>query len=181
VLSSSDGSPDAGDVAVRRARPGDAAAIAAAWLDAGRYYADMDERRFRVPSESGLEEWFSKLLSKEPGDDEVRLVVEIDGDVVGDLKASIARPDEEASFELMRDVGEVVLRIDALAVSEADRRRGAGTALMRSVEAWGRERDATPVFLSTTIDSPLSVPFYDHLGYERVSVGFWKALPRDRS
>ena len=161
---------------VRAARPEDAEAIAEAWLDAGRYYAAFDPRRYRVPSEAGLAEWLSDLLGKPRADEELWLAAEADGRVVGDITASLSRPAPDARFQMMRHVGEVVLRIDSLVVREADRRRGAGTALMRAAEAWGRERGAASIFLNTDMRSPLSVPFYEHLGLEAVSVGFWKPL-----
>jgi GNAT superfamily N-acetyltransferase len=162
--------------AVRAARPGDAEAIAAAWLDAGRYYAAFDPRRFQVPSEPGLIDWFAGMLAEPRKENEVWLVAESDGRVVGDLTASLSAPIADVRFQMMRDVGEVVLRIESLAVRDGDRRRGAGTALMRAAEAWGRERGATVVFLTTDRRSPLSVPFYEHLGLEPVSLGFWKHL-----
>ena len=161
---------------VREALPTDAGAVSAAWLDAARYYEALDSRRFRVPSDAGIVDWLSGLLERERGEDELWIVVEIGGRVVGDLIASLARPSTDAAFQLMRDLGETVLRIDALAVLETDRRRGAGTALMRAAEAWGRERGATRTFLTTAARSELSIPFYEHLGYEQVSVGLWKLL-----
>ena len=161
---------------VRAARPEDAEAIAEAWLDAGRYYAAFDPRRYQVPSEDGLAEWLSGLLGKPRADDELWLAADSGGRVVGDITASLSRPAPDARFQMMRHVGEVVVRIDSLVVREADRRRGAGTALMRAAEAWGRERGAASIFLNTDMRSPLSVPFYEHLGLEAVSVGFWKPL-----
>jgi GNAT superfamily N-acetyltransferase len=110
-------------------------------------------------------------------DDEIWFVVEDAGRVVGDLKARIDRPGPGAEHELMRDVGEPMLRVDSLVVLESDRRQGAGTTLMTAAEDWARERGATRAFLTTAIDSPIAVPFYeDRMRYERVSLGFWKLL-----
>jgi GNAT superfamily N-acetyltransferase len=163
--------------AVRSARPEDAEALAKAWLDAGRYYSTMDPRRFRVPESHGLPASMAEALAGKRDDDEIWLVVEDSGRAVGDLKARIDRPAPGAEHELMRDVGEPILRVDSLAVLESDRRRGAGTALMTAAEDWARQRGATRAFLTTAIDSPVAVPFYeDRMRYERVSLGFWKLL-----
>jgi GNAT superfamily N-acetyltransferase len=163
--------------AVRSARPEDAEALAHAWLDAGRYYSIIDPRRFRVPESRGLSASMADDLAGERDDDEIWLVVEDAGRVVGGLTARIDRPAPGAEHELMRDVGEPVLRVNSLVVLESDRRRGAGTALMTAAEDWARRRRATRAFLTTAIDSPIAVPFYeDGMRYERVSLGFWKLL-----
>jgi len=161
---------------VRDARPSDARDLARAWIDAGRYYAALDPRRFQVPYETGLVDWLARALARPREENEIWLVVEIGERIVGDVVASLAAPAADAEYQLMRDVGETVLRIDAVAIAEADRRRGAGTELMRAAEAWGRERGASRVFLTTDLRSDLSIPFYERLGFERVSVGFWKSL-----
>jgi GNAT superfamily N-acetyltransferase len=137
----------------------------------------IDPRRFRVPESRDLTASMAKDLAEERDDDELWLVVEDAGRVVGDLKARIDRPAPGAEYELMRDVAEPILRVDALAVLEADRREGAGTALMTAAEDWARERGATRAFLTTAINSPIAVPFYEErMRYERVSLGFWKLL-----
>jgi hypothetical protein len=44
-------------------------ALAEAWLDAGRYHAALDARRFQVPEEVGLATWLSDLLAEPRGHD----------------------------------------------------------------------------------------------------------------
>jgi hypothetical protein len=41
------------DLAIRATRAGDAAALAEAWVEFGRYYQNLDPARFRVPREEG--------------------------------------------------------------------------------------------------------------------------------
>jgi GNAT superfamily N-acetyltransferase len=56
------------------------------------------------------------------------------------------------------------------------RRHGVGRLLMAAAERWGTERGATSVHLDTWVDSALSVPFYESLGYRRRSITFEKRL-----
>jgi hypothetical protein len=64
-----------------------------------------------------------------------------------------------------------------LIVTEDGRRGGAGTELMRAVEAWGIERGAAEAFVISYAHSPTSVPFYEQrMGYERQTTGYWKPL-----
>jgi ribosomal protein S18 acetylase RimI-like enzyme len=76
----------------------------------------------------------------------------------------------------VREVGVRRLSVDALAVAERFRRQGVGRMLMEAAERWGRRRGAELVVLDTWIDSPLSVPFYDALGYRRRQIKFDKPL-----
>jgi GNAT superfamily N-acetyltransferase len=162
---------------VRPARPGDAADLARNWLDAARHYAELDADTFQVPAADGLVEWFGELLGRPPSDDAVWLVAEVDGRVVGDVVGRLEPPVEDAARQLLRDLGRVRLRVDALGVETAYRRRGVGARLMRAVEEWGRAKGAVRSVLTTYGASPLSVPFYERgMGYQRRSIVFEKRL-----
>jgi GNAT superfamily N-acetyltransferase len=80
----------------------------------------------------------------------------MDSRVVGDVAARLEPPVEDAPRQLLRDLGRVRLRVDALAVAEAYRRRGVGARLLRAVEEWGRARGAVRSVLTTYGASPLS-------------------------
>jgi GNAT superfamily N-acetyltransferase len=66
--------------------------------------------------------------------------------------------------------------VNSLGVLSSHRRRGIGTALMAAAEEWLRARGAGVVVLNTYLRSPESVPFYDSIGYERVSIVFERRL-----
>jgi ribosomal protein S18 acetylase RimI-like enzyme len=83
---------------------------------------------------------------------------------------------ETAGWQSVREVAEARLFVNALAVATAHRRAGVGRALMEAAEDWGRRRGATSVQLDTWNESPLSVPFYESLGYRRRSIRFHKPL-----
>jgi GNAT superfamily N-acetyltransferase len=162
---------------VRPAQAGDAAGLARNWLDAARHYAELDADAFQVPAADGLVEWFEELLGRPRSDDAAWLVAEVDGRVVGDVVARLEPPVEDAPRQLLRDLGWVRLRVDALAVAEAYRRRGVGARLLRAVEEWGRAKGAVRSVLTTYGASPLSVPFYEQgMGYRRRSIVFEKRL-----
>ena len=55
------------EVEIRVARGGDGEALAACWVEFGRYYAELDPLRFRVPNADGLAEWFEDRIDQPHG------------------------------------------------------------------------------------------------------------------
>ncbi|HKF77840.1 MAG TPA: GNAT family N-acetyltransferase [Candidatus Dormibacteraeota bacterium] len=166
-----------GEITVRPQRPGDGARLARAWLDAGRYYAELAPDTFQVPRLEGLEEFMDRdgTISDEP--DVLQLVAEVGGRVVGAAAARIEAPVEGAEYQLQRQFAETRLFVDAVIVEEAHRRSGVGQRLMAALEEWGRERGATVSLLDTYPESALSLPFFtERMGYGRRSVRLWKRL-----
>ena len=164
-------------LAVRPARPSDAADLARNWIDGARHYVELDADAFQVPPIDGLVAWFEELLQRPRSEDAVWLVAEVDGRVVGDVAARLERPTEDAARQVLRDLGRVRLYVDSLGVEAAYRRLGVGAQLMHAVEEWGRDRGAVRSVLTTYHASPLSVPFYEQgMGYERRSIVFEKRL-----
>jgi len=164
-------------VVVRDARPGDGDGIARAWLTVGEYYADLDPEHFQVPEIRGLAELFEKGIGR-GGDDALELVAELDGRVVGCLFARLERPDENASSQFVREQSWIRVAVDGLVVDRPVWRRGVGTALLKA-ETWARDRGAELVRLDTYAGSPVSVPFYERMGYARRSFVFQKRLPHE--
>jgi GNAT superfamily N-acetyltransferase len=163
-------------VSVRGARPGDGSAITRVWLSAACYYADLDPAHFQVPSAEGLTGLFETAISC-GGGEALQLVAELEGRVVGWLKARVQRPDCDAGVELAREHGWTRLLVEVLIVDGGQWRRGAGTALLQQAEAWGRDKGAEVVRLGTYAHSPVAVRFYEqHMGYTRRAVIFQKRL-----
>jgi GNAT superfamily N-acetyltransferase len=164
-------------IVVRPARPGDGAGLAQSWLDAASYYATLDPELFQVPTSQGLAEWFEQLLARPRPPDTIWLVAEVVGQAVGDINARLDRPITDAARQLVREVGQLRVFVNALGVQAAYRGRGVGTRLLEAVEAWGRQQGATLISLDTFIESPLSVPFYEQrMGYQRRAIIFQKRL-----
>ena len=128
------------------------------------------------PSADGVAESFEAGLGT-GGEDELRLVADLDGQVAGWLTARVEHPAPGAARQMVREPGWTRLHIDALLVDQAVWREGTGTALLTAAEAWGRDRGAEVVRLDTYADSPVSVPFYERrMGYQRRSIVFQKWL-----
>jgi GNAT superfamily N-acetyltransferase len=157
---------------IRPPRAGDGAGMARCWIDAGRHYIGVDQTRFQVPEEAGLDQWFEASLAR-AADDRAVFVAEADGEVVGFCGAHFEPPTTEPWRQLQRDLARGRIFVDALAVREAQRRSGVGSALMRAAEKWGRARGATLLLVDSFADGPTSTPFYEQrMGYRRRSIRF---------
>jgi GNAT superfamily N-acetyltransferase len=150
--------------------------MARVWLSAAAYYASLDPAHFQAPSAGGLAGQFEGVIGR-GGRDVLQLVAELDGRVVGWLSARVQRPGRDAAMELAREHGWTRLMVEVLIVGRDQWRRGAGTALLETAEAWGRGRGAEVVRLGTYAHSPVAVGFYEqHMGYARRSIIFQKRL-----
>src|SRR5207253_4376667 len=76
--------------------------------------------------------------------------------------------------EVREGVGGGRAEIGGVGGRERVRRHGSGRVLVEAAERWGREHGASLFFLDTYVMSPLSVPFYERLGYARRSIRFVK-------
>jgi GNAT superfamily N-acetyltransferase len=161
---------------LRDARPGDGAALVALHEEMGSYYADLAPRHFRRPNVDGLVGDLDREL-RESSDDQLVLVAEVDGDIVGALWAALVRPQADAERQIERDTTRLRVHIDYLITSTAHRRQGVAAQLVEAAEAWGRARGAVVAEASTYRASPLSFPFWTRrMGYEERSVNLRKSL-----
>jgi GNAT superfamily N-acetyltransferase len=165
------------EILIRPERPGDGEGLARVWLDNAKYHAELAPDLFQVPEDTGLAEWMETKIAPAPPADRLSLIAEVDGRLVGFMSARLLEPMEEAERQVVGEVGETRLVINALGVERSHWRQGVGTKLMKAAEDWGRERGATLVCLDTWVESPVSVPFYERrLGYERRQIAFRKRL-----
>jgi GNAT superfamily N-acetyltransferase len=164
-------------IIVRSPRPGDGAQLARAWLEAGRYYAELAPETFQVPETEGLADYMERGWKPSDDPDLHELVAEIQGRVVGAATARIERPLDSARFQLQRQFAETRMVVDVVFVEEAFRRMGVGAGLMAALEEWGRDRGATVALLDTYPESALSLPFFqERMGYVRRSIRLWRRL-----
>lgn len=161
---------------IRASLPSDAPVLAQIWRQAAEFYADMDPAAFQIPALKGLVDWFEELLAEAPVDTACILVAEVEGHVVGAIDAVLHEASDDAHRQMVRSLGETRVIVNNLMVARSARRAGVGRALMGAVEDWGKQRGAILVTLDTYSKSPVSVPFYERLGYARHAIVFQKRL-----
>jgi GNAT superfamily N-acetyltransferase len=163
---------------IRGTRAGDGPGCAAVWQDVGRFFAGINPDLFRVPGSEGLGDWFEELNAKLRDDDSwLQLVAVADGEIAGQLGASLHEPMVAAERQVQSDFSRRRLFINSLGVRSQQRRSGVGTALMLAAEQWGRSQGAEVVLLDTDLDNPTSMPFYgDRMGFTARAVQFRKEL-----
>jgi GNAT superfamily N-acetyltransferase len=77
---------------------------------------------------------------------------------------------------VIKELGRTRVYVDHLRVDPPVRRRGVASELLEAVERWGREHGAAMIALDTYVDSPVSVQFYEAVGYRRTSIVFGKPI-----
>lgn len=163
-------------VVIREARRTDAPGLVRAWRDAGRFAVETDAIAFQVPVEEGLAEFFVASLAA-MDDDETVLVAERDGEVLGFVSGRVLNPEDDAQWQIQRELGTRRLLIDVVAVSEPYRGRRIGSALMGAIEDWGRRRGAAVAAVDGNWENGVAVGFYEaRLGYRRRGLTLRKAL-----
>lgn len=160
---------------IREARPGDGERLARLWLDSAAYYVERFPAEFRMPDEEGLADWLEARLRH--ADDEVWLVAELDGELVGYLNARLAPPDPDAARLMLADRSRPRLYVEWVGTAAPHRRRSVAGELVRAAEEWGRRRGAVAARATTPAESEVSLPFWERgMGYRRVGVVFSKRL-----
>ncbi|WP_353707392.1 GNAT family N-acetyltransferase [Cellulosimicrobium sp. ES-005] len=139
-------------VAVRGARPDDAAAV---WPLVVAFAPSF------VPESAAFDASFATLLAD---DDALVLVAEAGDAVVGYLVAH-----RHATLFANAPVG----RVEEVMVDDDARRRGIGRLLVEAAEDWAAATGAAYVALATR----RAAPFYAALGYDNTAAFFRKVLP----
>ena len=160
-------------IELRSPQEGDSTGLALAWEDAREYYSSLDPQAFNPPNhdDADLGAWLLAYLSdidREP--DRFVSVAEHKGRAVGFVVGGLRPPRPDAERELLADEARVRGTVDVIAVQRAHWRTGIGRALMQAVERWALDQGASLVVLTTYEASPVAVPFYEALGYERRAV-----------
>jgi GNAT superfamily N-acetyltransferase len=141
------------EISVRDALPADAEGLARVHADVARYYDERGPHYF--------------------DEGELRLVAEVEGEVVGALAARLLEP---VGADRRGDE-ETRLRIDYLATAAECRRTGIGTRLVQAAESWGRGVGATIAETTAFRGSALSIPFWeDRMGYDELPMTLVKRL-----
>ena len=148
---------------VRRLGPGDIEAM----RDLNALYADAFEDHETYRRDTPDDAWLARQLAKPAT---ILLVTEIDGRIVGGLTAY-----ELAKLEAARS--EIYLY--DLAVADAHRRRGIGTALIEELQHIAADTGTWALFVQADYADPPAVALYTRLGV-REDVMHFDLPPRPR-
>lgn len=166
-------------VTVRPVRDGDGEHLVAAWNDVRGYYASLDAAYFRPPDPDhavDVERFVASLRRAEDDPARFSAVGEVERRPVGFITAHVVGPADDPDAEMIRDLEGTRGHIDALVVHRSGWRRGVGRALVTEAERWAGTRGAVVLLLDTYHQSPVSLPFYEALGYGRQAIVFRKSL-----
>jgi GNAT superfamily N-acetyltransferase len=152
---------DGGEISVREALPADSAALELVHADVAQYYGQGAPYQ---PAETAAAD-----------DSSLRLVAEVDGEIVGVLVAKLSTGED--GDRASEPPAEKRLRISYLATAAGRRRTGVGTRLVQTAEEWGRQAGATVAETTAFQGSALSLPFWeDRMGYEELATSLQKRL-----
>jgi GNAT superfamily N-acetyltransferase len=148
---------------VRAAESEDVPAIVRLYLEIAEDVVAREPSFRRVPDAREVEQRYRSRI-EEPGR-AVKVAI-ADAAVVGYIDAVLQRHDDEGTY---RRPG-VDVYVEELVVTARRRRRGAGTALVRAVEAWARDAGAGMVWLDTHIANEAARALYTAIGYRDVGI-----------
>jgi len=154
---------------VRRAQPGDLAALGRLGAALLHTHFAFDRNRFKAPGEDpeGGYAWF---LGSQLGDPDVAVfVAERNGSVVGYVYAGL----EPESWKELRDAAGF---IHDVVVDETGRRLGVASQLVEAAVAWMRERGAPRVMLWTAEQNEGAQRLFEKLGFRRTMMEMTREL-----
>jgi GNAT superfamily N-acetyltransferase len=161
---------DAGEVRVRATRGEDIDAVADIYLSLARHHAALDDALYRVPERPAVLARFTAELEAAEEED-LHLVAEVDGVVVGQLDAIGGRRHSAGSLRVPRRTATI-----GIAVLDAWRGRGIGSALMLAAEDWARANGLDALELDVATPNEGGRRLYERLGYVPVSESMVKPL-----
>jgi ribosomal protein S18 acetylase RimI-like enzyme len=156
------------NVEIRAAANADLEAIGAIYLDAARHHAGLEPSLYREPD---LAAATARIGARIHDADREAFVALVDGSVVAMLELRFTDWAVAGSMLGPRRIAEV-----SLAVREADRGQGIGTALMAHAEERARARGCERLVLDAAAANTRAIRLYERLGYETYGVLMRKEL-----
>ena len=159
--------------AIRQATLADVDAIVEIYLSNARHHAALAPAAYRVPETDAVRERFTRMIENADEED-LHLVAEVDGRVVGALDA-FRRPDgSPGSMRLPSRTAEF-----GIGVLAAYRGRGVGSALLAATETWARAEGLDALVLDVADENVDAERLYERVGYRPMSRTMTKPLVRD--
>lgn len=152
-------------MAIRPANEADSEDLQGLFLENDRHHARLLPGESRVVRPARSRRQILDLISDRNG---LLLVCERAGEIVGCLRASLARPAGPKSHP--------VLKVHDLIVARRMRNAGIGSSLMSEAEEWARRRRARRVQLEVLARNHEAVNFCDELGFETLSTSLEKRI-----
>ena len=156
---------------IRPASVDDVEVLANVYLSSARHHAALDPDFYVVPDRDAVVKHLREALRAEDSTRAVRLVAELDGEVVGSAEVELRSPSAASMMrpQIAASVG--------LAVLEDRRGSGIGSRLIAAAEDWARERGASLMMLDASAANVEARRFYeDRHGYRLRGVLMTKPL-----
>jgi len=153
-----DTTPD--PVEIRHATSADLDALVDVYLSLAVHHAALAPAAYHVPEASAVRERFG-LVVADTDPSNLHLVAIVEGLVVGQLDAwgeDLAGPGSTRRPLRAATIG--------IAVLEAWRGHGVGTALIEAAERWARDQDLDEVRMEVAIENDDARRLYERLGYD---------------
>lgn len=152
---------ESGDFTIRSGRREDAAEAARLWMQSAEEHTAHDRVYATAP---GAEKTMRRFLADLASSGHSFLFVAIAGDrTVGFISGEL----REGSPTFLPKTW---ASVDDVFVEQDHRNLGVGHALLESVEAWAKERDASGVSLQVAAANTRARKFYKDLGFREISV-----------
>ena len=149
------------DFTIRPGRREDAAEAARLWMQSAREHTTHDRVYATAP---GAEKTMRRFLADLANSGYSFLFVAVAGDrTVGFISGELRQGSPAFLPKTWAAVDDVFVEPDY-------RNRGLGRALLQSVEAWAKERDANGISLQVAAANTRGRKFYEDLGFREISV-----------
>lgn len=165
--------PYPASIAIRPAVSKDADGIARTFLESAEHHASLDSELYLVPAVETIATHYREGR-QHPSDahgENVTLVAELSGEIVGFLDARLYQPLDAMHREM------IFCHVSEIAVRRPYQNQGIGGRLLQAAEDWGRQQGAEFGLLEYHTANRLAGRFYQqHMGYRVASMTAIKRL-----
>jgi RimJ/RimL family protein N-acetyltransferase len=144
-------------VLVRVAEPSDSRKLAALYRESAAYHAEFEPDFYTAPDPGAVATTFAEWIASP---DRRVFVAVVEDRLIGFVEVHLVRPSGRPSM-----VRPYLAAKLGIAVTAGYRRRGIGTRLMRTAEAWARSQGAEGLVLDCHAANSAAIRLYEKVGY----------------